>query len=395
MQRSCGGTEPGNVMGSFRRDFLRTLGAGAAVTMAARAFTDARVQGQSATGSTSVSRSGGTIRLNRNEDAYGPSQAIVAAMREALTASHRYPELEQEALRVKIALLHRVSPEQVILGCGSGEILSMAAAAFLGVHRNLVSAVPTLPQMAVCAHRTGAEVIAVPLRADFSHDVAGMLARSDRTAGLVYICNPNNPTATLTCRQDIETFLSGLPPTIHVVIDEAYHHYVEKSSDYVSFIDRPLNDPRVIVTRTFSKIYGLAGLRIGYAVAAPQTARLLESCRLSPDINVVGAKAAFAALDEVEHVRAKMRRNADDRQEFLNQANARMLRAIDSQTNFVMLNTERPAAEVVDHFTKHNILLAPPFPPLHKYVRVSLGLPAEMHEFWRVWDIMPMHKMTM
>jgi histidinol-phosphate aminotransferase len=249
--------------------------------------------------------------------------------------------------------------------------------------------------MTVCARHAGAEIVGVPLRPDFSHDMAGMLARSDSATGLVYICNPNNPTGTLTRRDDIEAFLSGLPPTIHVVVDEAYHDYVEQSSAYVSFIDRARADRRLIVTRSFSKIHGLAGLRVGYAVAAAETARLLETYRLADGIDIVGARAAFAALDEVESVRAKMRRNANERQEFFNQANARMVQAIDSQTNFVMLNSGQQAAEVVDHFKKHDILLAPPFSPFLKFVRVSLGLPAEMLEFWRVWDSMPMRKMTM
>jgi histidinol-phosphate aminotransferase len=378
-------------MHSFRRDFLRRFGAGAAFMMAARAFTQGSVQGYSGVGSPDV---GGPIRLDRNEDPYGPSTETLDAMRQALTATNRYPDLAQEALRARIASLHKVGTEQVILGCGSGEILRMSAGAFLGRSKKLIVALPSFPQMTTWARQAGAEIVSVPLRQDHSHDLDRMLSRC-AASELVYICNPNNPTATLTPRQKIEAFLRELPPTVHVVIDEAYHHYVERSADYGSFIDQPLNDPRVIVTRTFSKIYGLAGLRIGYAVAAAPTARLLRSCGLAGDVNVVGAKAALAALEDVEHMRARMRRNVDERQEFFNQANARMLRVIDSQANFVMLNTERPGAQVVDHFTKHGVLLAAPFPAFEKHVRVSLGRPEEMQQFWRVWDLMPMHPMAM
>jgi histidinol-phosphate aminotransferase len=378
-------------MHSFRRDFLRRFGAGAAFMMDARAFTQGSVQGYSGVGSPDV---GGPIRLDRNEDPYGPSTETLDAMRQALTATNRYPDLAQEALRARIASLHKVGTEQVILGCGSGEILRMSAGAFLGRSKKLIVALPSFPQMTTWARQAGAEIVSVPLRQDHSHDLDRMLSRC-AASELVYICNPNNPTATLTPRQKIEAFLRELPPTVHVVIDEAYHHYVERSADYGSFIDQPLNDPRVIVTRTFSKIYGLAGLRIGYAVAAAPTARLLRSCGLAGDVNVVGAKAALAALEDVEHMRARMRRNVDERQEFFNQANARMLRVIDSQANFVMLNTERPGAQVVDHFTKHGVLLAAPFPAFEKHVRVSLGRPEEMQQFWRVWDLMPMHPMAM
>src|SRR5207237_7465457 len=112
--------------------------------------------------------------------------------------------------------------------------------------------------------------VAVPLSKDYSHDLAGMLARSDAATGLVYVCNPNNPTGSLTRRRDLDVFIRQLPETTYVLIDEAYHHYVGESSDYASFLDRPLDDRRVIVARSFSKISGLAGLRIGYAVAAPE-----------------------------------------------------------------------------------------------------------------------------
>jgi histidinol-phosphate aminotransferase len=180
-----------------------------------------------------------------------------------------------------------------------------------------------------------------------------------------------------------------------VLIDEAYHHYVAPTASYASFIDRPVNNDRVIVTRTFSKVYGLAGIRVGYAVASPETARTLLARCLPAGINVVAALAAVSALDDTAYVRTCVKRNADSRQEFFNQANARMLRAIDSHANFVMMSAQRPATEVVEHFKKNGIEIGRPFPPLDNYIRVTLGKPAEMAEFWRVWDLAPAHKMEM
>jgi histidinol-phosphate aminotransferase len=133
----------------------------------------------------------------------------------------------------------------------------------------------------------------------------------------------------------------------------------------------------------------LAGLRIGYGVAAVRTARLLGSDCLSDGVGVVAARAAAAALDDHDYVRRSVGWNTDDRQEFLNHANARMVRSIDSLANFVMLNAGRPAGPVVEHFAKHQILVPRPVPTLESYIRVSLGTPAEMLEFWRVWDLMP------
>jgi len=370
-----------------RRHLLRRLGAAAAAAAAAPSLVEA---------SSGAALPGGVIRLDRNENPCGPSPQVLAAILDAARqAADCDPEVESEALRKRIARLHSVSAEQVVLGCGSTEILRMAADAFVGPARTALAGLPAFDVMDRCARRTGADVVGVPLSRNYSHDLAAMLERADAATGLVYICNPNNPTGTLTRRRDLEAFIRELPETTCVLIDEAYHHYVGASSDYVSFIDRPLDDARVIVSRSFSKIHGLSGLRVGYAIAAAQTARRLAAGRLPGAVNVVAARAAAAALDDQEYVRSSARRNADDRQEFLNQANARMLRPIDSQTNFVLLDTEQPAAEIVERFKKNGILLAPPFPGFEEHVRVSIGTPAAMREFWNIWDLKPVRHASM
>jgi len=382
-------------MSISRRTLLRRLGAGAAAAVTAPHIRVDALGAMRDGPLRETSRAGESIRLSRNENAYGPSATVMAVIRDtALTATSRYPEVEAEALQRKIAGLHRVSPEHVVLGCGSSEILRMAIAAFVGPHRKLIAALPTFESIGGWAQRAGATVVGVPVNRDYTHDLNGMLARIDAETSLVYICNPHNPTGRVTRRQDLEAFLRKLPATMVVLMDEAYHHYVGESSDYASFIDRPVDDSRVIATRSFSKIYGLAGLRVGYAIAAPQTARVLASPKLSDGVNVVAARAAAAALDDTEHLRTSINRNTDDRQEFFNQATARMIRP-DSLTNFVMLETGRRAVEVVEHFQKHGILVSGPVPGFDQDIRVSLGIPAEMREFWRVWDLMPGHKMAM
>jgi len=216
-----------------------------------------------------------------------------------------------------------------------------------------------------------------------------MLGKVSSSTGLVYIVNPNNPTGTLTPRKDIEAFLAKLPANVTVLIDEAYHHFVAPGSDYQSFLDRPIDDPRIIVARTFSKIFGLAGMRIGYGIATPENAKRLAAGFPGWSVSVVSARAASAALDDADYVRLGLKRNTDDRQEFMNQANARMLRCIDSQTNFVMLNPQRSPDEVTTHLKQHGILIGPKYPALDKYIRVSLGRPEEMKMFWQTWDLMP------
>ncbi len=335
------------------------------------------------------------IVLSRNENAYGPSEKVLAAMREAVSSGNRYPEVEHDLLVDKISAYHRVRPEQIVLGCGSSEILRTAAAAFLGPGKKLVQASPTCPLLGTCARSSGSDVVNVPLNKMYEHDLGAMLARADISTGLVYICNPNNPTGTLTPRKDIETFIEKLPASTMVLIDEAYHHFVSNTSTNASFLDRPLHDNRVMIARTFSKIYGLAGLRIGYVVTSPDVALRLAERGLQFGVGAVSAAAAAAALDDSEYVSMAAKRNANGRQEFMNQVNARMLRALDSQANFVMMKSPHPVNLVIDHLRKNNIVVAPPIPQMNKYIRVSLGTPADMLQFWRVWDLMPGQKMDM
>ncbi len=337
----------------------------------------------------------GPTLLNRNENPYGPSEKVLAVIRGAASVSSRYPRSEYDVLRNMLAGLHKVKPEQIVLGVGSSEILRMAGAAYLGPNEKLLVPDPTYPSLANYAEANGVPVVKIPLTRTSEHDTEVMLAKVDSTTALVYLCNPNNPTGTLTPRENLESLISKLPAEIMILVDEAYHHYVSATAAYRSFLDFPLGDPRIIVARTFSKIYGLAGLRIGYSVSSKEVAARLSALRLQNGVTTISVKAATAALEDTAYIRLAAKRNSDDRQEFMNQVNARMLRAIDSHANFVLLNPLRPVSEVLPHLEKNNVLVAPPIPAMDKYIRVSLGTPAEMQEFWRVWDLMPPSKMAM
>jgi len=368
-------------MAISRRTLLERLGAGALAAAAGRTV----AADTSAPGALAPKD---FIRLHRNESAHGPSRHALAAMRNAASQSARYPDAAAASLRRKLAAFHGVTVDRIVLGCGSTDVLHMALQAFGGRGKTIVTARPTWDTVAQLARRTGSQTIEVPLTREHSHDLDAMRARVDQHTGVIYLCNPHNPTGTLTRRQDIDVWLQELPASVHVVIDEAYHDFVGYSADYRTLVDRT-DDPRVIVLRTFSKIHGLAGLRIGYGIAAAATAATLSAHASSGDISLIAARAATAAVDDQDHVRQCVNSIADDRQEFLNQANARMLRSVDSLTNFVMLNTGRRSQEVVEHFAGHRILVAGPVAGYDKYIRVSLGTAVEMREFWRVWDLMP------
>ncbi|MGC1417276.1 MAG: aminotransferase class I/II-fold pyridoxal phosphate-dependent enzyme [Candidatus Acidiferrum sp.] len=375
-------------MSITRRNFFRNAAAGAVAAaslppLADLAFSEL-VPGSRA------SEPGGPIILSRNENAYGPSQKVIASMQDSLQFVNRYPDAADKALHDRIAQSHSIPPEQMVLGCGSGEILNTCAAAFVGPGKKLITALPTFEAIGRFAKILGSEVVEVPLTSNYSHDLAAMLARTGSDTGLIYICNPNNPTASLTAHKDLEDFVRKLPATTTVLIDEAYHHFVEPSAaEYSSFIDNPMLDNRVIVARTFSKVYGLAGIRAGYAVGSPEKIRALANLRLKEGINAVAAHCALAAYDDLDYVQMSEKRNARDRQEFFAQAKSRNIQVIPSQTNFAMLQTNRPAPAVIAHFKQHNVEIARLFPSMNTFVRVSFGTPPQMQDFWRVWDLLP------
>jgi histidinol-phosphate aminotransferase len=335
------------------------------------------------------------VRLNSNENAYGPSSSVQAQLQKALGTVNRYPA-SRESLVGIVAKMHRVDEKRVILGPGSTEIIRAVAAGVLGRGKSVIVASPTYEAMGEFAQAYGAQVVGLPLNHEFAHDLDAMRARIDATTAVVYICNPNNPTASITARKSIEEFLGGVPKGVVVVVDEAYHHFAPQSTMYQSFLDYPISNDRLVVLRTFSRVYGLAGLRVGYAVGSPALAERVQRHIEKNAISEVGLEAAIASLQDQEGLRRAVKRNADDRQEFFNQAMARMLKPIDSKTNFVMMDVHHSAAEIIEHFRKNNVLIGRLFPPLTTHIRVSLGTRDEMHEFWKVWDMLPFsHGMKM
>ncbi|HXW92978.1 MAG TPA: aminotransferase class I/II-fold pyridoxal phosphate-dependent enzyme [Terriglobales bacterium] len=327
------------------------------------------------------------VRLDSNENPYGPSRRVLESMRGALSMANRYPRPEYQGLVEHIAAMHRVQPEQVLLGCGSSEILRVAAVASLGPGKKFVQASPTFETAERYAKQAGAAVIAVPLDREFAHDLDSMLSHLDPAAALLYICNPNNPTGSLTPRVALEAFLAKVPATTTVLIDEAYHHFATETPGYASFLDRPIEDDRIVVARTFSKVYGLAGMRLGYAIAKPALISRFRPHITPVNVNAVVVRAALVAMDDAEGVQDYVMKNAMNRREFFNQAGARGLAPIPSSTNFVMMDVHRPAQQVIEHFRKNQVWIGREFPPLETYVRVSLGKAEEMQEFWRVYDI--------
>lgn len=319
------------------------------------------------------------IRLSSNENPRGPSPAALQGIQAALGFASRYPSGAPTDLRASIANSLGVMREQVLVGCGSAEILRIAVDAFTGPGRALVTAAPTFEDAPRRAERTGVPVRALPVDSSLRLDLAAM-ADASTGAGLVFLCNPNNPTGTvhgaMAVRRMVQQVHSRSPNTV-VLIDEAYHEYVN-DPDYETSIPLAIADPRVIVVRTFSKTYGLAGLRVGYAVGHAESLAALAPFALGIGVNVVGAAAAAAALEDTtiparerELNNEALRYTAD----YFRRAGYEMT---DSQANFIMVDVRRPAREFQAACSQHNVHVGRPFPPLTTYSRISIGTMDEM-----------------
>jgi histidinol-phosphate aminotransferase len=342
------------------------------------------------------------VRLNSNENPYGPSPQALTAMTAAFSLAWRYPDEHADALIEKLSQINSVKPEQILLGDGSGEILKMCAAAFTGAgasisrevplsrptrggalvftpgRGNLVVADPTFEAILNHARVTGADVVKVPLTKSYSHDLGKMAAAARE--GLIYICNPNNPTATITPKSELRDFIKKVPRATTILVDEAYFHYAD-SAEYESVIPMIANHPNLIVARTFSKIYGMAGLRCGYCVAHPEAVQRLRPHQTWDSVNIMALVAANASLLDAEHVATGRRLNSETRKVVCAEIERMGYQYIPSQANFMMIDTKRPARPVIEALKQHGVQVGRPFPTLPNHLRVTIGKQAEMETF--------------
>jgi histidinol-phosphate aminotransferase len=303
----------------------------------------------------------------------------MAGIRAALGEASRYPLTSPEGLRKAIAAAHGVSVDNVLLGCGSTEVLRMAVDAFTSRTRALVTATPTFEVPADRAYVIGAPVDAVPVDAELRLDLPAMAARS-AGAGLVFLNNPNNPTGTLHSARAVNDFVRRVladSPDTTILVDEAYHEYVEDPS-YATALPLAMETPRVIVSRTFSKVYGLAGLRVGYAIAHPDTVKAMARHQLDVAVNVLGVSAAQAALADRDLVARERRLNHEAREFTQRFFEAAGYRVAPSHANFFMADIRRDSKDFQGACEKQGVLVGRPFPPLTTHARVSIGTMDEM-----------------
>ncbi|MEK6323010.1 MAG: aminotransferase class I/II-fold pyridoxal phosphate-dependent enzyme [Acidobacteriota bacterium] len=321
------------------------------------------------------------VRLNRNESPYGLAPSAAEALKSAVDArSSRYPIDEPKALEEAIAKRYGLEKENVVLGYGSTEILKMATEAFCNSARPAVVAEPTFEAVLGFCPFIHARAVKINLNAEHTHDLPRML-RASHGAGMIFFCNPSNPAGTFVGKQETERFVRRLPRRSVLLSDEAYGDYVD-SADYESCLRYVKEGLPVVVSRTFSKIYGMAGLRIGYAIGRKDLIERMAKRRLANNPNQLAIAAALAALkDDGEFVNRVRKMNSEVRDYVCHEASAMGLTFIPSQTNFVMIGVNRPVKPLIEELKKRNLLVGRLFPSMPEHLRVSFGTMAEMKSF--------------
>jgi histidinol-phosphate aminotransferase len=325
------------------------------------------------------------VKLASNENPLGPSPRAVEAAHAALAGVNRYPDPQATELRQALSAHLDMPVEQILAGNGSVEIIDLVARALLGPGDNAVISEHAFVRFRqiVAAHNHGARL--VPMR-DWTHDLAAMARAIDARTRLVFIANPNNPTGTWNRRAELEALVAALPAGCLLVLDEAYFEYAE-DPDYPNGIELVRRGAPVLVTRTFSKVYGLGGIRAGYAVAAPEVLDAVLVIREAFGTNSLAQAAAAAALGDAPHVRRSVELNREEKPRLAAALVARGFTVLPSLTNFVTFDTGRSGREVFQRLLARGVIVRPLDPyGMASFLRVSVGTPPENDAFLTALD---------
>jgi histidinol-phosphate aminotransferase len=357
-----------------RRDFSRIVGESLAVALAAPrlpSLLDAQKR---------KPMPEGAVRLNFNENPYGPSPKALAALDGSGHLANRYPDESYRDVIVTLAQKFNLKPENIILGCGSTEILRAADDAFLDLSRNVIAAEPTFEAVLAYARVLHSNTVKIPLTADHRHDLPKMAAACTSKTGVIYVCNPNNPTGTIVTRDEFAAFVQVVPPTTLILVDEAYYDFADDPR-YTSAVEFIPQHPNVVVARTFSKIYGMAGMRLGYAVGAKELIARLGDQLLQDNGNAAVLPAALASLADNDYASSSRAKLNATRQWLCAELSKDSRPFIPSQANFVMLNMGTDVQPVIEQFSARNIFVGRRFASMPNFLRVTIGTQPETEAF--------------
>jgi len=326
------------------------------------------------------------IKLANNENPYGPPEGVMKAMNDAWKYGNRYAAPDG-GLVDAIAEHHHVKPENVLIGCGSSEILKIVDDAFLPDHKLVVGVDPTYETVYRFATNSKAKAIAIPLTKTYDanmKEIIRVTKLNARDVGVVYICNPNNPTGRIVPKDEIKLLLDSIPGDIPVFIDEAYHHFVD-DPNYEPSVKYVIEGRKVIIARTFSKIAALAGMRLGYAIAPKEIIDQLRSFVMAYNTNTIVKFGGVASLKDTANEAKTKQLNKQIRDRVTTELKAMGYEVIPSQANFFMVNVKKDVTAVGEEFLKKGFIVGRKFPPMNEWLRVSVGTDEEMKGFMKAF----------
>jgi histidinol-phosphate aminotransferase len=321
-----------------------------------------------------------SIKLASNENPLGPSPKAMAAMTAALSGLHRYPEEPGYVLLHRLADHLNVDASQIIVGNGSDEVLGMLSTALLQPGDEVIVPTPSFLMYTIVAQTAGAVTVPVPLRG-LELDLPAILSSVNAKTRIIFICNPNNPTGQIVTQEAFDAFLEALPENVLVVVDEAYIEFVRNPECLNGLACLDAKTP-VVVLRTFSKAYGLAGLRVGYAVMSAELAEVINRVRMPFNVNTIAQVAATAALDDIGFLRKTLSLVHHSLDMFYGALSERGIGYFPSQSNFFLIDLARDAKQVYEDMLHQGVIVRPMsgygYP---QYIRINVGLPEENQRF--------------
>ena len=319
--------------------------------------------------------------LSSNENCWGPPKSVMDAMNNAWKYSNRYG-YPDGGIVAEIAKHHGVKPENILLTAGSGEVLDVVGTTFLPAGKKVLGVEPSYSSVYQHASSIKSEAIKLPLGKDYRQDIPAMIKAANAHAaelGFVYMCNPNNPTGLVVTSKEIKQLLDGIPKGMPVLIDEAYHHFVD-NPEYATSVPYVLEGRPVIIARTFSKIAALAGMRLGYAIASKEMVDKMRPFSMG-SINALVKHGGVAALKDTASQASVKKMVIDLRKKTTSELNAYGYETIPSETNFFMVHIGREIQPVIEEFRVKKVMVGRPFPPMTTHMRVSIGTADEMAQF--------------
>lgn len=327
------------------------------------------------------------VKLASNENPLGPSKKAIQAIKEEAENIHIYPDGAAIELREKLAKKHNLKPEQILIGSGGEQILKLVAHTFVDQGDEVIFAAPSFALYDIMSTHIGAKCHSVPLTEDFKHDFDRFIELVNDRTKIVYVCNPNNPTGNIMTKDEVWDLARKLPDTCILMLDEAYFEYAIHDPNYMDGLEVLAERPNTVILRTFSKVAGLAGLRVGYAFSSPEIITEMSKIKGVFNANRLAQVAAVASLDDEEHIEKTVKLNTDSLNRMKQYFNKNDMAYVESHTNFIFVDIHMSSKIAYVELQKRGVIIRPGFLwGFENYIRVSSGTIEQTNIFLKALD---------